>query len=368
VLAADHYRERADPMRVIALPADETGCGSYRVIWPAAMVANAHPDWTVEIYRPADVKVASDRGRLVAVQGIDPAGADVVLMQRVGTPGTLALMRWFQEQGVAVVLDADDALWSIHRDNSAYSAWNREDHHWSIMDQAAREADLVTVTTRRLADRYGKHGRVMILPNRVPAGALELRQQPTGVRVLRFGWSGYVGTHPADLGVVGNAVSRVLTETPADALIIGDGSGILTAWGLREQAGRVTATGSLPLDAYYAGLSRLDVGMVPLEESVFNRCKSGLKAAEFAAVGVPVVVTPTPAHTALAREGFPLYTADSPREWHEQLTALLTVPEIRAAASELAYNAARRHTLENHIEEWAETWQRAAVRRTRLSA
>jgi glycosyltransferase involved in cell wall biosynthesis len=356
-------------MRVIALPADETGCGSYRVIWPAAMVSNNHPDWTVEIYRPSDVRIAHDHGRLVALQGLDPTGADVVLMQRVGTPATLALMRHLQEQGIAVVLDADDALWSIHRDNSAYAAWNQEGSHWSIMDQAAREADLVTVTTPRLAARYGKHGRVVILPNRVPAGALELRRDPPAPgQSLRFGWSGYVGTHPADLHVVGNAVTRVLQDTTADTLIVGDGNGILSAWNLYDQAARVTATGSLPLDAYFGGISRLDVGMVPLEESVFNRCKSGLKAAEFAAVGVPAVVTPTPAHTALAREGFPLYTAETPREWHEQLTALLTIPEIRAAASELAYSAARRHMLENHAEEWAETWQRAAVRRQRLSA
>lgn len=355
-------------MRVVALPADETGCGSYRVIWPAAMVGNARPDWQVEIYRPTDVRIAHDHhGRLAALQGFDPEGIDLVIMQRIGTPGMFALMRWFQEKGTAVVLDADDALWSIHRDNAAYKAWNGQEHHWQWMDAAAREADLITVTTPRLGARYGKHGRLAVIPNRVPAGVTELRETRDTERI-RFGWSGYVGTHPTDLHVVGNAVSRLLMDTPADVRIVGDGVGILSAWGLRDHAARVTATGALSLTEYFGGLAQLDIGVVPLEDSLFNRCKSGLKASEFAAVGVPVVITPTPAHTALAREGFPLPTAETSREWYEQTKALIENPELRAEQAERAHTAARAHTMENHVEEWVGAWQRAAQRRTRMVA
>lgn len=358
-------------MRVVALPADETGCGSYRVIWPAAMVGNVRPDWQVEIYRPTDVRIAlDDKGNLAALQGFDPEGVDLVIMQRVGTPGIFALMRWFQEKGTAVVLDADDALWSIHRENAAYKAWNSTTHHWQWMDLAAREADLVTVTTPRLGARYGKHGRLAVIPNRVPEAATDLRRETTEDTdgPLRFGWSGYVGTHPTDLHAVGNAVTRLMVDTTADIRIIGDGMGILTAWGLKDHARRVTATGPLPLDQYFDGLAQLDIGLVPLDESLFNRCKSGLKASELAAVGVPVVVTPTPAHTALAKEGFPLPTAETPREWYEQTRTLIEHPDLRAVQAELAHSAALMHTMENHAEEWVNAWQRAAQRRTRMVA
>lgn len=353
-------------MRIVALPSDDTGCGSYRIIWPAAMVAAAHPDWQVEIYRPTDIKLGhDDKGRLVALGGFDPVGVDVVLMQRVGNPRVLALMHWLQTQGTAVVLDADDALWAIHRSNVAYQSWNSTGNHWQYVDAAARDADLVTVTTRRLAERYGRHGRVEILPNRVPAGVTELRNgREDGP--LRFGWPGYVGTHPVDLHAVGNAAARVLATTDAECLIVGDGQGILTAWGLREESGRVQATGALPMDRYFGALTQLDVGLVPLEDSLFNRCKSGLKASELSAAGVPVVATPTPAHTELAKEGFPLLTADSPREWYEQLHRLITIDDLRAETAERALEAARRHSMENHVEQWATAWQRAAQRRSRL--
>jgi glycosyltransferase involved in cell wall biosynthesis len=354
-------------MRVVALPADETGCGSYRVIWPAAMVQKAHPDWTVELYRPSDIKTGVDRdGRLAFLQGLDPKGIDVVIMQRIGTPATYALLRWFQDQGTAVVLDADDALWCIHKENAAWKAWNSTQHHWEWMDQAASVADVVTVTTKRLAERYGRHGRVEIIPNRVPAGVTDNpRVDHDGP--LRFGWAGYVGTHPADLHVIGNAATRILDDTDAEVLIVGDGQGILGAWNLHDHAARATATGPLPIDLYHAGLAHLDVGLVPLEDSVFNRCKSGLKASELAAVGVPAVVTPTPAHTQLAREGFPLLTAEKPREWFDQVRRLLTQPSFYTDVAGRALEAARTHSMEQHVEEWAATWQRAAARRVRLA-
>lgn len=39
---------------------------------------------------------------------------------------------------------------------------------------AWERADLVTCSTPALAERYGKHGRVAILPNYVPASYLEI--------------------------------------------------------------------------------------------------------------------------------------------------------------------------------------------------
>ena len=360
-------------MRIVVLPADETACGSLRLIWPAATLQAAHPDWSVEIYRPGSVTVGTDAKRsMTIVRGLDMDGVDVAVMQRIGTPMALMLMRALQKRGAAVVVDADDALWCIHRDNQAYRVWNRSNPrdpnptHWSTMDQAAKEADLVTVTTPRLAQRYGGHGRVEILPNRVPVRATEIPIPDRDGHT--FGWSGFVATHPADLHAVGNAVRRTMTDVPDSHIsIIGDGRGLASAWELGEaHQGRVGATGPVPIEHYYDALGILDVGLVPLETSVFNKCKSALKIAEMASRGVPVVATPTPANVALAREGYPVLFADSPREWYTHLTTLLRDPDRRAQMTNDGLDAARRWSLENQAGVWAAAWQRAASRRTRL--
>lgn len=367
---------RLRTMRVVVLPADETGCGSYRCIWPAKALQDAHPDWQVEIHQPGTVQVGTDRKRsFTAIQGLDLNGIDVAVMQRIGTPMALMLMRALQKRGAAVVVDADDALWCIHRDNQAYKAWNYDRNrvnptHWSTMDQAAKEADLVTVTTPRLAARYGAHGRVEVLPNRVPAEVCDiLPVEPDGGGPV-FGWSGFVATHPADLHAVGNAVRRVMADIPAARIkIVGDGRGLAQAWGLDATVeGRVGATGAVPIHAYYDALGILDVGLVPLETSVFNKCKSGLKVAEFAARGIATIATPTPANVALAKEGYPVLFADSPREWSAHLTRLLKDPDLTAEIADRGREAARSWSLENQVEVWGRAWERAMVRRHRLTA
>lgn len=333
------------------------------------------PDWQVEVYSPKDVKVLVDAaGHIQGVRGVDFNDADVVVMQRAGRAHMLDLIDKLHSSGTAVVLDADDALWAIHRRNAAYAAWNNPGQHWRRMDAAAKVCDLMTVTTSRLAERYGRHGRCEVLPNRVPGWALDAEpgtpaEPPAG---LTIGWSGFVATHPLDLHVMAGAVAELLDTHPTlEARIIGNSDGIAGAWELDsrpELADRVKATGGLHISRYFGGLSLLDVGLVPLEDSTFNKAKSGLKMAEYAARGVPAVATPTAANRLLAREGYPVLWATSPREWVEQVGRLLEGEEERLAMGAAARDAAERHTLEAHAEEWAVAWERAALRRTRLSA
>lgn len=342
--------------------------GLYRIIAPASIAGANHPDWQVEIYRPGAVKMSMNpSGSLRAIQGLrEPESIDVLLVQRTSNTGSLQFLQWMQGHGCAVVVDADDALWAIDRDNKAWKAWQQPDHHWSYMDRAAEIADLVTVTTPALARRYGKHGRVEVIPNRVPAAAttlLSVRDQFPPA--LTIGWAGFTSTHPHDLPVVGDAVRRVLTEHPEVVVrIVGDGKGVAKAWGL--DPAQVFATGAVPIDRYLSALSCIDIALVPLADTPFNRAKSALKAAEFSAAGVPVIASPTPAHKAHQQDGYPLLIADTPADWYRHLSRLVENPQVARERGEAARTQARRHTMEDHAREWVAAWQRAAQRRTRL--
>lgn len=229
------------------------------------------PDWQVDIYAPDAVQVAYDRfpPKLRAVRGMNPADYDLIVTQRVGKPGFLLLLQWCASHGVATVVDADDALWAIHRDNRAWHAWNGGENHYEYMDQAAQVVDLVTVTTEALAKRYAKqHGRVEVLPNRVPAAALtmdSIRSQYDPEPVL--GWSGTVMTHPGDL----DTIRPVISALNPQVRIVGDGAGVAEAWGL--DPGRVDVMGPRPLSGYHQALTAIDVGLVPLLDSPFNKAK-----------------------------------------------------------------------------------------------
>ncbi len=356
-------------MRVVVLPADETACGLYRMRYPAGAVTLAHPDWQVEVYRPGDVKLGTGAdGTLWALYGVPaPDEIDVLVVQRIATPVLVQLVRWAQSVGVAVVLDADDAMWCLDKDNAAWPAWNSEKHrntthnHWRWLDKAASEADLVTVTTRALANRYGKHGRVEVLPNCMPAEALDIPLRPRD-GALTVGWAGFTATHPHDLQVMGDAMARFLADTPVPVrlAVVGDAPGAARAWGLDPALVEQVGPAKVGQD-YLSALSVLDIGVVPLADSPFNRAKSALKALEMRTMGATVVASPTPDNQRLARSMPGITVARTPEDWYEHLMAAVTTPQTVARdAGEWTYEA--------QAETWAVAWARAAQRRTRLSA
>lgn len=348
-------------MKVALVPGDTGGCGSYRIIWPGHAAAS-HPNVDVRVYAPrGEIQLGmNQRGEVVKVLGLDPI-PDVLVLQRVGTQPLVELLRWAQRQGIATVVDFDDAFWCLDKSNTAWSAWNKprgiRQTHWSLCEQAAKLADLVTVTTDGLASRYGAHGRVEVLPNRVPAFALETPQMARGER-LAYGWSGYTATHPGDCTMSAPAAQWALTNGHRLA-VQADSVGAAADWGLsRDQVEQIPSESLGP--AYYAALARLDVMMVGLRPTPFNRCKSTLKVLEAAAAGVPAIASATQPHRKLQAAGFPVLLADNPHDWTLRAKIMSNYWEDRALA---ARAAVQNQTIEGNIGSWIAAWQRAANRR-----
>lgn len=366
-------------MNVIAIPSDFGACGHYRVIWPGRAVAQMFPDDAdVRVVNPRSFRFGQDRvTRRMAVDGLSLDGADVLVIQRVGSPLSVELIRWAQAQGVAVVVDFDDAMWCIDPANAAHREWNGGDRarelHWKWCDEAARQADLVTVTTQALARRYGKHGRVQVIPNYLPQAAmilwsdLDLRQERRAGDPVRIGWAGTLKSHPKDLQVMGDAVSWAVRELGAEFHVLGDGKGVADAVGLRP--GEVTVHGYVPLTEYHAGLDVFDVGLVPLVDSPFNRAKSWLKAMEYAGRGIAVVASGTPANRELSgwlAAGGAMTTVDTVAGWKTALEELATDPQNLTDAQTGLRDGVRHLSIEGRAGQWLEAWDRAGVRRKLL--
>jgi glycosyltransferase involved in cell wall biosynthesis len=358
--------------RIVVLPADMSACGYYRMRLPAGAVTHERPDWKVEIYKPSQVVLGVGlQGELWSVRGIpEPDKIDLLVMQRVATRAQVEFIQWARANGTAVVADADDAMWAIHPQNAAHDYWNgKEAAHWRYLDHAANAADLTTVTTEALAKRYGKHGRCEVLPNCVPADLQELLEpiRDTLDPTPTVGWAGNTVTHPTDLCVVEDAVRRAQEDTGCVVRVVGDAAGAARDWGMpREAVDHVHHTPiGLP---YYTALTTLDIGLVPLQDGPFNRAKSYLKALEYAACGVAVVASPTPANRELAKR-VPIRLASTPAQWYDHITDLVMHPDKRAEEAERARQQVfRLHTYEANARQWIAVWERALSRRARMSA
>lgn len=357
-------------MKIAVIPMDTGACGNYRLAWPAEAVQAARPDWEVRVYSPHEVAVATWKGDLLT-EGLDAEGLDLVVVQRLGEQNKYAFVTGMQRRGVAVVTDIDDALWCLEKDNGAYAAWNSRTSrtHWSWMDKASRVADLTTVTTKGLEKRYAAHGRVEVIPNGLPEHAyLPAPSRPPGGSVV-VGWSGLRKSHPHDLEVMGGALSKVLAEDPDVMVkIVGD-----TEWAagvLGVPADRLIDAGHVPLDRYHEALIDTDVGLVPLQDTLFNRCKSSLKALEYSAVGAYVLASATPANRELQRHvGTVDVVRDGEEEWYQGLrTAIHTMRVMPQKVARSAVRQAQSRAINGRAHEWVSAWERAVARRKALDS
>lgn len=350
-------------LRVAVYPATEPdrydGSAMYRLVWPSRALADQPGIQVLLDDAPTLNGVWRDVAGTPRLLGLaEVPDVDVVVLQRPLQSTLVDLIPHLQAEGVAVVVETDDAFDRIHPKSPAYdSAHPRNpDHNWRHLARACQQADLVTVTTPKLAAIYGKHGRAAVLPNYVPAWYLDVEAERDGRTV---GWTGSVRTHRGDLEVTRGAVARACAETGAHVRVVGTGEGVQTALGL---AAPVEACGWLPIDAYPKAMAVADVGIVPLVVNSFNSAKSWLKAAEYAACGVPVVMSPTGPNVALHELGAGRLAPRS-RDWHAHLTALLRDPALRADEAARGRSVMADLTVEKQAWRWAEQWARAATNR-----
>lgn len=368
-------------MRVDIIPSDKVACAHYRLAWPAAAVAE-QTDWEVNIHDPGDVTVR----RPLAVQGIDDLEAvDVVVMQRVATPRQVRLIQALQKLGIAVVVDVDDLLSDIDPDNKSWTYWNErvmDLPRYRYLDQAAQLADLVTVSSDVLARKYGRHGRVEVLRNGLPnhgfddPDAVYERSRAIGlsstVNQVIVGWSGSLDSHPHDLEVLGGAVRAAMDKDPLIHFrVIGDAEPVTQA--LNLDPARVSGTGWLPFEDYHAAMRAVDIGLVPLSETRFNRAKSHLKALEFAGAGAIVLASDLPEQRHLGGT-VPMAMVSNRRDSHfnwqghieAEAAALHEHPEAMAQDRVQVINWAAEWAYTNRAGEWVKAWERAAARRKNL--
>jgi glycosyltransferase involved in cell wall biosynthesis len=356
---------------------DDGGCGHYRMIWVAEELArqghDVHVFWDpgAKLFQagygvgdiPVSIKTTHD---LVH-------DCDVLILQRVVKRELAQLIPLIQGLGIAVVVDFDDDFTCVPKRNIGYAEFQPENnpdknYQWALI--AAETADFVTVSTPALARRFAPHGRVAVLPNCVPESYLgePMQRLVRGTAwnpslKLRIGWSGNVHTHPGDVEVTAGAAQRVADRFPGriEIAVVGNGEGARDALGLADET-KLIVTGYKYLKNWPRHVARLDVGMVPLQRSAFNRAKSWLKGLEMAAVGVPFVASPTPEYERLARLGAGVLAA-KPSDWDRELGRLADDPGLRRERVAQGLEVAKTLTIEGNAHRWLLAWSEARAMR-----
>lgn len=353
-------------MKVVLYPADEYGCGSFRMVWPGEILAAAGHDVVVRPPKERDLKLRMDGERVIEVLGLEDA--DVVVFQRLTHSWMAQAVSKLRERGIAVVVDVDDDLTTIHPRNPAYEAMHPSlegkkqnngsgtgeirRHSWRNLTRACQDATLVTVSTPALLNVYARHGRGHVIYNYLPEHYYGLPRTDSPV----VGWPASLVSHPDDPSAVGGAVARLVAEGEAFR-VVGDPMGAAGAFGLLSAVQGVSRT--VPLMDWPKAVAELGVGIAPLSDTRFNRCKSWLKPLELSACGVPWVGSPRAEYERLNRLGAGVL-ADTSRRWYRELSRLARSPELRAERSEAGRAVADGLRMEANAWRWLDAWSRAS--------
>lgn len=279
--------------------------------------------------------------------------ADVVIAGRMAHEQVfLALLAGRDLYHYKLIIDTDDNSDDIPHFNYAHPDYHAGTGLSRLIRMELREADLVTVSTDRLAEWARQYGRrVVVMPNCIDtnlyANVRSREKEARHRNDVRIYWGGG-GGHYGDLLKVRDPVLRIMAERPNVKLVF---SLFLPDWAASLPPYRVFMLRFAHFNAYPKVLKWLcaDVALAPLVDHEFNRCKSNVKYLTYAMADIPGVYSDIEAYESVTH-GLTGLKARTDADWYDAINTLI---DNRVLAQEIAARAKRdvlsRFTIDGHI-------------------
>jgi glycosyltransferase involved in cell wall biosynthesis len=253
--------------------------------------------------------------RFLALLRCDPS--DVVWVEKEALPWMPAAIERLLIGRRFLIVDFDDG-WHLK--------YNAPDARWHArlvarkLDVLARTADLVLVANRELLSWAHASGarNVVHIPTVVDVDRYPVVDEPDGPFTI-----GWIGT-PANLRYLQTIVRplRQLSAEGARLLVIGAPSGFALPGVELEAVPWSEATEA-------EQLGRCHVGIMPLDDTPWDRFKSGYKLIQYMAAGRATVASPVGANLEIVAHGRTGFLAQTDDEWATALARLRDDAELR---------------------------------------
>lgn len=285
--------------------------------------------------------------------------ADVILVQREAMILGPPIIEWLMTKvsKCPLVLDLDDATY-VPYTSPTYGSLSKTLKWFSKTDDLIRWASIVTCGNRAIAEYViAKGTRAAIIPTVVDTNVFrpaESRKEDG----LVLGW---VGTHSTFPYL--ETLFPLLQELAADykfvVRIVGSGKKEIVIPGVKVE----NLEWQLAREVQH--FQSFDIGLYPIVPGMYAQQweagKSGFKAIQYLAVGVPYVATPVGAVTEIGEVGITHFTAIEKREWLESLRKLLSSSALRKQMGQAGREHAVHHYgLSDQAEKLAQALREAA--------
>lgn len=254
--------------------------------------------------------------------------ADVIWIEKEIFPW----LPWWLEKlllpsGVPIVADYDDAIFHIY--DTHRSRFVRKILGLKI-DHVMKSSCAVCVGNDYLAERAKSAGseNIFKIPTVVDIDAYQNKKKYQSHDQCCIGWIGTPKTWK----------EHCLPMLPLLSKIIAKNNSIFHAIGAGKSEVEIPNFKFLEWSekTEISQIQNLDIGIMPLSDTLFSRGKCGYKLIQYMACGIPVIATPLGVNKKIVEHGVTGFLVENEHEWGLALEKLLSNPELRRKMGDAA--------------------------------
>lgn len=258
--------------------------------------------------------------------------ADLIVIQRYfPLQETLPILELILDSGKPVVYDIDDFLLEVPHTHPLYQNFQRT---IPFIYKLLPKANLVTVSTDILRQHLlAFNPNTVTIPNFIDESVIMPVHFPSDSSKVTIAYMG-TPTHTHDLALIEEVLFKLRDKYNTLVQFV--------FWGCAgnrlEKLGRV-----IPFDDCYAsflgnlGSVHFDIGLAPLADTPFNRCKSNIKWLEYSAYARAGIYSDLEPYRGSVQHGKTgMLVGNDPNEWMDALEYLIEHPDERKAMGRAA--------------------------------
>lgn len=368
-------------MRILGIERDELATNHYRILQPLYKLRE-HSLAEILTLKDYELGFKSSPDKVLM--------ADMVVIYSPSSEQWLDFVKTLRRNGKIVVADFDDNPFNTSPLNPAYRYFGTEEvaykwpdgtvdmlwsqdmtgsdgsadffnierniKHRDLFKIAFKKSDLVTTTNETLASEFRKlNPNVSILPNLIDFSMYP--KVDCVKKEVRIGWQGG-SSHYEDICMIVEPLKKILNKYDNVKFVYwGD-------WRFQNlfkdfPQDKIEFQSWVKHSTYPYKLAciNLDIGLCPVVDSVFNRCKSAIKYFEYSVMGAATIASNIPPYSEVITEKEGILVSED--KWFDAIEELILNKENRLTLAKNAYeNVYMNHNADTKAHLWLDAYEK----------
>ena len=284
---------------------------------------------------------------------------DVVVAERHDFIHYINLLMALKNYRVPVVVDTDDDVRAVRPFNPGYASYKPDSDNVAYNVKLMSIADAITVSTEHLKERHSQYEKpTYVVPNSIDIKTRTFKPKSRNKKI-RIGWLGS-SCHWENLQIIQQAVKDVVANYPQVEFVYTNLYGDI--WNnppkeIRKQIipeckelgchgyHGVCNKSYVSFDKYAKTINKLklDIGLAPLQDNLFNRSKSNLRILEYWSDKIAVIASSVRPYSETIKDNVNGLLAKEKMDWYKAMEKLILDEELRNKLKENGWKSLNEH-------------------------